>query len=407
MLRLEENPYPDHKPPFVFVSYLPVANSIYGEPDGALIAENQDIIGAVTRGIIDLLGKSANSQTGTAISFLDPINRKAFNEGRDYEFNPTMPPQQAIFQHTYPEIPQTVMPFLQSLEFEAEALTGVKGFSQGINGDTLGQSATGARGVLDATSKREMGILRRLADGLKQVARKIIAMNALWLNDEEVIRITNQDFVTVRRDDLAGNYDLALDISSPEDDNARAESLAFMLQTLGNSVDQELTKLILSEICKLKNMPELAEKIKRQPPPEPSPQEQQMMQMQMQMMQLQMEKLQAEVQKLGADAQYSQAKAQSEMVEAQIKPQQIMSQMQSDMAKAKYNESLTKKLDLDYYNEIDGTTHNRNLEVMSQQAQAQADKSAREKYMDFNLLQEKYRLEKELQEIKNQGKTKN
>ena len=77
------------------------------------------------------------------------------------------------------------------------------------------------------------------------------------------------------------------------------------------------------------------------------------------MMQLQMEKLQAEVQKLGADAQYSQARAQSEMVEAQIKPQQIMSQMQSDMAKAKYNESLTKKLDLDYYNEIDGTTHNR------------------------------------------------
>lgn len=407
MLRLEENPYPDHKPPFVFVNYLPVANSIYGEPDGALIAENQDIIGAVTRGIIDLLGKSANSQTGTAISFLDPINKKAFTEGRDYEFNPTMPPQQAIFQHTYPEIPQTVMPFLQALEFEAEALTGVKGFSQGINGDTLGQSATGARGVLDATSKREMGILRRLADGLKQVARKIIAMNALWLNDEEVIRITNQDFVTVRRDDLAGNYDLALDISSPEDDNARSESLAFMLQTLGNNVDQELTKLILSEICRLKKMPELAEKIKRQPPPEPSPQEQQMMQMQMQLMQAQIQKLSAEIQKLGADAQYSQARAQSEMVEAQIKPQQIMSQMQSDMAKAKYNESLTKKLDLDYYNEIDGTTHNRNLEVMSQQAQAQADKSAKEKYMDFNLLQEKYRLEKELQEIKNQGKTKN
>ena len=81
-----------------------------------------------------------------------------------------------------------------------------------------------------------------------------------------------------------------------------------------------------------------------------------------------------------------------------------MSQMQSEMAKAKYNESLTKKLDLDYYNEIDGTTHNRNLEVMSQQAQAQADKSAKEKYMDFNRLQEKYRLEKELQEIKNKGK---
>ena len=252
-----------------------------------------------------------------------------------------------------------------------------------------------------------MGILRRLADGLKQVARKIIAMNALWLNDEEVIRITNQDFVTVRRDDLAGNFDLTLDISSPEDDNARSESLAFMLQTLGNNVDQELTKLILSEICRLKKMPELAEKIKRQPPPEPSPQEQQMMQMQMQLMQAQIQKLSAEIQKLGADAQYSQARAQSEMVEAQIKPQQIMSQMQSDMAKAKYNESLTKKLDLDYLSEMDGTNHKRQLELASQQAQAQADKSAREKYIDFSMLQEKYRLEKELQEVKNKTKKTN
>lgn len=407
LIRMEENPYPDHKPPFIFVPYLPKTRSIYGEPDGALISDNQAIIGAITRGIIDLLGKSANSQTGTAISFLDPINKKAFTEGRDYEFNPTMPPQQAIFQHTYPEIPQTVMPFLQSLEFEAEALTGVKGFSQGINGDTLGQSATGARGVLDATSKREMGILRRLADGLKQVARKIIAMNALWLNDEEVIRITNQDFVTVRRDDLAGNFDLTLDISSPEDDNARSESLAFMLQTLGNNVDPNLTKLMLSEICRLKKMPELAEKIMRQPPPEPSPQEQQMMQMQMQLMQAQIQKLSAEIQKLGADAQYSQARAQSEMVEAQIKPQQIMSQMQSDMAKAKYNESLTKKLDLDYLSEMDGTNHKRQLELASQQAQAQADKSAREKYIDFSMLQEKYRLEKELQEVKNKAKKTN
>ena len=159
LIRLEDNPYPDHKPPFVVVSYLPIANQLYGEPDGALIADNQEIIGAITRGVIDLLAKSANSQTGSAINFLDPVNKKKFIEGRDYEFNANASPAQAIYQHTFPEIPQTVIPFLSQLEFEAEALTGVKGFSQGISGDSLGDSATGARGVLDATSKREMGIL--------------------------------------------------------------------------------------------------------------------------------------------------------------------------------------------------------------------------------------------------------
>ena len=66
---------------------------------------------------------------------------------------------------------------------EAESLTGVKSYNQGITGDSLGQTAQGVKSVLDSATKRELGILRRLADGLKKVARKIIAMNALWLND--------------------------------------------------------------------------------------------------------------------------------------------------------------------------------------------------------------------------------
>ena len=179
-----------------------------------------------------------------------------------------------------------------------------------------------------------------------------------------------------------------------------------MLQTIGNNVDHSLTTLVLSEICQLKRMPELAEKIRRLPPPQPSPEEQQMQQMQMQLMQAQIQKLQAEIQKLGADAQLSGAKAQSELVEAQLKPQELMSKMQSDMSKAQYNNALSKKLDLDYYNEIDGTNHKRNLELQAQQARAQADKSARERYMDLGMLEEKYRLEKELQRVKNEGKSK-
>lgn len=393
MIRLEENPYPDHKPPFVFVSYLPIVKSLYGEPDGALLADNQKIIGAVTRGVIDLLAKSANSQTGMAIQFLDPINEKAFNEGRDYKFNPTMQPQQAIFQHAYPDIPQWILQFIQTQEFEAEALTGVKGFSQGIDGSTLGETAAGVRGVLDAASKREMGILRRLANGLKQVARKILAMNALWLNEREIIRITNQDFVEVRRDDLAGNFDLELAISSPEDDTAKAESLAFMLQTLGNTVDQGMTQMILSEICKLKRMPELAERVARFEPPQPDPMQQQLAEMQLQMLQAQIQKLEAEVQKIGADAQLSGAKAQTEMinaqVDAQMRPIEAQAKLMAEQGKAALNQAQAKKLDLEYFNELSGTKHREEMELMAQQAKAQMEKSLQEKYADWQMSQMK------------------
>jgi hypothetical protein len=49
---MEENPFPDKKLPFISVQYLPTRKSIYGEPDGALLEDNQKIIGAVTRGMI-------------------------------------------------------------------------------------------------------------------------------------------------------------------------------------------------------------------------------------------------------------------------------------------------------------------------------------------------------------------
>lgn len=57
LIRMEENPFPDKKIPFVIVPYLPVKNSLYGEPDGELIKDNQDIVGAVTRGMIDILAQ--------------------------------------------------------------------------------------------------------------------------------------------------------------------------------------------------------------------------------------------------------------------------------------------------------------------------------------------------------------
>ena len=422
MIRLEENPYPDHKPPFVIVPYLPVTNRIYGEPDGALIGDNQDIIGAITRGMIDTLGSSANSQTAIQKDALDSLNMGKFVKGEDFMINPGVPANQAIYQFTYPELPQTPLVFIQSQQAEAEALTGVKAYSEGINGNSLGDTASGVRSVLDASSKREMGILRRLADGLKKVARKIIAMNALWLNDSEVIRITNEDFVEIHRDDLAGNFDLELAISSAEEDTAKAESLAFMLQTLGNTVNPAMTQMVLAEICDLRKMPELAERIRQFTPPEPDPMQQQMQQLQMQMLEAQLGKLQAEVQKLQADAQLSGAKAQSEMVEAQYKPQEVMGRAQGEMAKANYTNVMARKLDQEYMDNIAGIQHQRDMELMGAQAKAQLDKSLQEASMKYGLESRKldqkdaemqYKREEallkhkaEMAKIKNQNKNK-
>ena len=270
MIRLEKNPFPDKMPPFVKAVYMPVRKSSWGEPDGELLEDNQKIVGAITRGMIDILGKSANGQTAFRKGSLDIVNKRKFLRGEDYEINTTDDPRQAIYMHLYPEIPQSAYGMITLQQTEAESITGVKSYHTGITGEALGQSVRNGRSALDAASKRELGILRRLAYGIVQIGRKIIAMNAEFLSDEEIVRVTNDKFIPVRRDDLKGVYDLELTISTAEEDNKKAEELAFMLQTTGNNMDPGLQKMILSDIARLRKMPAIADRIEKyEPQPDP------------------------------------------------------------------------------------------------------------------------------------------
>ena len=312
LIRMEENPFPDGKVPFVVVQYIPIKRDIYGEADAELLEDNQRILGAVTRGMIDSLGRSANAQQGFAKGMLDPLNRKRFENGEDYEFNPSLSPNGGLIEHKYPELPQSAILMVQMQNQEAEALTGVKAFSGGLAGDAYNtRVATAIRGVLDAASKREMSILRRLAKGMIKIGEKICSMNAEFLSEQEVVRVTNRRYVTIKREDLKGNFDLKVDISTAEVDNAKAQDLGFMLQTLGPNMDSSITMMILAEIAELKRMPVLAERLRTyQPQPDPLAVEQQ---------QLEIEKLKAEIAKLQSETIKNQAMAGKTEAEAQGK----------------------------------------------------------------------------------------
>jgi len=353
IIRMEENPYPDKALPFVVVDYLPVRKSIYGEPDGALLEDNQKIAGAVTRGMIDIMGKSANGQTGIRKDALDTTNRRKFDKGMDYEFNANVDPRQGIYMHTYPEIPQSAAFMLQLQNQEAEALTGVKSFSQGVSGQSLGDVAVGVRGALDAASKRELGILRRLSAGVVAIGRKFVSMNAEFLSEEEVVRISNEEFVTVRRDDLPGSFDLKLSISTAEEDNNKAEELAFIMQTVGPNGDPEIVKMVLSDIMRLRKMPELAKKIENyQPEPDP----------------MQVKRAELELALLEAQIMTEQAKAQSYMATAQLDGVK----QGTEVAKAGHFKSDTDQKNLDFVEQESGVKQERALQQTGEQARSQA-----------------------------------
>ncbi len=306
LIRLDVNPYPDQKIPFVSAQYLPIRHTLYGEPDGALLKDHQAIVGAVTRGCVDLLARSANAQEGIQEEALDAVNLRKFEAGERYRFRQGVDPRMAIFQHTYPEIPASAINIIQMMEAEANALIGTRPF--GVTDSSAG-TAVADRGVLDAASKRENGILRRLSKLMTLIGRKVIAMNGAFLADEEVIRVTDDSFIAIRREDLAGNYDVDVNISSAESDDRKAQELSFLLQTLGNTVPFEFTQLVLGEIARLRKMHKLAFRLENYTP-EPDPQAAQEAQLRLENLMLENAQLRANIGNTEADAYLKQARAQ-------------------------------------------------------------------------------------------------
>tara|TARA_B110000037_G_C17105010_1_gene499545 strand:+ start:466 stop:2646 length:2181 start_codon:yes stop_codon:yes gene_type:complete len=349
MIRMEESPHPDGELPFVFVPALPVKGSLYGEPDGALLEDNQKIIGAITRGMVDTMGRSANGQMGTRKGALDSINLRRFQTGKDYQYNGNVDPRMAFFMHQYPELPASSQFMIELQNYEAESMTGVKAFSQGINSGALGEVATGINGALDSAAKRETGMLRRLASGMTKIGRKIIAMNSEFLEDEEIIRITNDTFVAIRRDDLQGKFDLVVDISTAEEDNAKAGELAMMLQTIGPNGDPELTKMILKDIATLRKMPGLAHQIEEFQP-QPDPVQQELAQLEIELKKAEIMKVKSETAENFTDADLNSAKANTEASQSR-----------------KLN-SAADKTDLDFVEQESGVTQERSKELQGEQA---------------------------------------
>ena len=135
---------------------------------------------------------------------------------------------------------------------------------------------------------------------------------------------------------MKGNFDLEVDISTAEVDDAKSQDLAFMLQTIGPNGDPGMVMMVLAEIAELKRMPELAQKI-RTFKPEPSPEQQRLQEL--------------------------------EIEKAELENEKIRSEIDLNAAKAERERAVKDKTDLDYVEQETGTSHARDLEKSKAQSQ--------------------------------------
>lgn len=364
LIRLESNPYPDKKPPFVIVPFSAVPFHMFGEALAETIGDNQKIKTAITRGMVDNMAKSNNAVVATRKGALDPVNRKKFLKGENFEFNGT---PGDFWQGSYNQLPSSAFDMLNLQNNEIESQTGVKSFSGGISGNALGSTATGARGALDATATRRLNLVRNMSENMiKPIMRKWMAYNAEFLEEEEVIRITNDEYVPIRRDDLAGKIDIDISISTSEDNAAKSQELSFLLQTVGPNEDPAIRREIMAQIMDLMRMPEQAKKIRDyQPQPDP---------VQQKMQELQIAKLEAEIEKIRADA----ANKLASSVENEADRDEKLAQAELKRAQARKLMSEADNLDLDFLKKdemIDEQTAN-------ERDQMQYDRKMQEKQFD-------------------------
>ncbi|RUT50992.1 portal protein [Campylobacter fetus] len=314
IIRLEDNPFPDKKPPFILVPFNAIPFSLYGESNAELLEDVQKIKTAIYRGFLDNMSLSNNGQKGIKKGALDLINKKRFMNGDNFEFNGT---PNDFFDGHFNELPSSAFNLLQLMNNEAESITGVKSFSQGMNSNALGGTSTGIQGVLDSASSRRLNIVRNISENLiKPLLRKWLAYDAEFLDEESQFRITNNEFVYLKRDDLGANIDIELTISTSDDNKATANELAFLLQTLGPSENPELRKMLMADICDLYRRPELANKI-RTFQPEPDPMQQQLAALQLQLLEAQVMNERSKAGKNEVDSGLKEAKTQTELAKAE------------------------------------------------------------------------------------------
>ena len=360
MIRLQENPFPHKKIPFCVASYMPVLRETHGEADGDLLVENQEAIGKMTRAALDITAQQAiNQEFIDEQLFPSPVQKSNYENGKTVYFRHGLDPRTAIHKSTVSPIPNSVFNIIEMQTNDAESLTGTKSFSGGIGSQALGSVAAGIRSAMDATSKRELSILRRLNQLFNEMARLTIANNQAFLQEEEVIRISN-GYTKIRRDDLAGEFDLIVDVSTPEKDNETAEKLYKLMQTNAASMDPILAGLHYIKLAELWKLPDLARKVEEviNTPKTPDPRQEEILNNELEASRLKLRMMQKEMEEIDSKIHERVSRALENDVDIRAKNAKAL----VDEEKARKLRSEADMLDKEYLEDISGDKQRKILE---------------------------------------------
>ena len=347
VIREEENPLPGQEIPFEKAVYKNLPGYIWGEPLAAKTGKRQHIDSVLHRGIFDDMKLANNGQTGTKKGFTDDANLRKMKQGLDFEYNTTMAD---VYQDQYRGLNQSVFNVMAKNEAAAESSVGVTMMNHGTGGNALGSSAAAVNATTSSSAKREMHIVRGVAeDCIIPMLKKFSRYNKEFLSPEEVSAITDKEYIEPKNDN---EYDIKMTLESAETRVAKAERTGFVLQTMGPNMPPQAMTVLLARYMKLIGELDVSHMIEN---PEVSPEEQQAQAKQQahadKMMELELALMEAKVYN-------EQAKGQENAVDVELKT----AKTETERAKARITNSDSDLKDIDYLEREAGIPHERELE---------------------------------------------
>ena len=200
ILRLEKNPFPFQKIPFVCIPLYDDPFKIYGRGLPDMISDEQKLSTSIIRGIIDNMANSNNGIKFFKKGALDSTNFNRLKKGEKYiEINTHDSINTAILDGNFNQLPQHIYTMLSMLDNQAQAMTGITNAMQGLPGSEVKSSTSNFSAMMSQSQIRLLDITNNITNGLKEMLRMWVYMTTKYVDEEEIKKITGLDIPALKQ----------------------------------------------------------------------------------------------------------------------------------------------------------------------------------------------------------------
>lgn len=231
ILRIEENHYGRH--PFFVISPILDPHKVFPEHGFVdLIGPLQHLKTAMIKQITHNIAISNNPQMAVNMAMLVDVN-DVLESKQLVRTNGAI--AEAIQPLARPQLQPWTFNMLDYVDQQRASRTGITPYNQGVDQNGLNKTATGVNLIQQAANQRIELIARIFSEtGLNQLFRFLIELNQKFIDQDQVIRLTNET-LTIRPDDLRGEFDLVVNAGMG---NGTKEAAMMQAQQLGAIVEK-------------------------------------------------------------------------------------------------------------------------------------------------------------------------